>query len=293
MKWRYSLLMSVTAKELQSALAACRQQSRSGVLETGRYRMRYFSWGTGPPLVFIHGMADVGLAFAMVMHRLCTRFTSIAYELPNGANDGAQLVRYRHSDYTADLVALLDHLKHDRAALVGSSFGSTIALAAMASMPERFTHGVLQNGFAFRPLNRVQRMFAQVARFWPGWFADWPELHRIVMTRIEHASISQAPREIAAFYRASSARDSDRGLPLRALAIDSLDLRQSLSAIRIPTLLLCGDCDHLVPQSCWDDLAASLPFARRIEIAGCGHYPQYTHPAQMAGAIESFLRECH
>ena len=219
-------------------------------------------------------------------------FTCIAYELPNGANDGAQLVRYRHSDYTADLIALLDHLKHDRAALVGSSFGSTIALAAMASMPERFTHGVLQNGFAFRPLNRVQRMLAQLARFWPGWFADWPELHRIVMTRIEHASICKL-RGKSLHLSGIQRQDSDRGLALRALAIDSLDLRQSLPAIRIPTLLLCGDCDHLVPRSCWNDLAASLPFARRIDIAGCGHYPQYTHPAQMAGAIESFLRECH
>jgi len=274
---------------MQSALAACREQSLSGVLDTGRYRMRYFKWGAGPPLVFIHGMADVGLAFAVVMHRLSARFTCIAYELPNGANDGARLVRYRQSDYAADLVTLLDHLKFDRAAVVGSSFGSTIALAALARTPERFTHGVLQNGFAFRPLNRVQRMFAQVARFWPGWFADWPAFHRFVMTHIEHTSISQAPREIAEFHRASSAQTPIAACALRALAIDSVDLRRSLPAIRIPVLLLCGDCDHLVPGTCWDDLAASLPFATRIDIAGCGHYPQYTHPARMAEAIESFL----
>jgi pimeloyl-ACP methyl ester carboxylesterase len=253
--------------------------------------MRYFAWGAGPPLVFIHGMADVGLAFAMVMQRLVTHFTCIAYELPNGANDGAHLARYRQSDYVDDLVALLDHLKLKRAVVVGSSFGSTIALAAMASTPERFSHGGLQNGFAVRPLNRVQRILAQVARFWPGWFADWPAFHRFVMTHIEHTSISQAPIEIAEFHRASSAQTPIAACALRALAIDSVDLRRILPTIHIPMLLLCGDCDHLVPQSCWDDLAALLPCTRRIDIAGCGHYPQYTHPEQMAGAIETFLGE--
>lgn len=283
--------MTTSAQALRSALAECRARSRPGVLDTGHYRMRYFSWGAGPPLVFVHGLADVGLAFAVVMHRLVAHFTCIAYELPNGANDGARLVRYRQSDYVADLIALHDHLKLDRAAVVGSSFGSTIALAAIASMPGRFTHGVLQNGFAFRPLNRVQRMLAQLARFWPGWFADWPGLHSFVMTYIEHSSISQAPIEIAEFHRASAAQTPIAACALRALAIDSVDLRQTLPTIRVPMLLLCGDCDHLVPRSCWDDLAACLPFAKRIDLAGCGHYPQYTHPEQMAEAIESFLAE--
>ena len=248
MKWRYSLLMSVTAKELQSALAACREQSRSGVLDTGRYRMRYFAWGAGPPLVFVHGLADVGQAFVMVMQRLMSRVHQHRLRAPQRRNDGARMARYQHSDYTADLVALLDHLKYDRTAVVGSSFGSTIALAAMAGVPERFSHGVLQNGFAFRPLHRFQRMLAQVARFWPGWFADWPELHRLVMTRIEHASISQAPREIAEFYRHPAPGRPSRPCAHAHSPSTPFDLRQILPAIRVPVLLLCGDCDHLVPQ---------------------------------------------
>ena len=35
-------------------------------------------------------------------------------------------------------------------------------------------------------------------------------------------------------------------------------------------------------------IAAGLPHARRDELPGCGHYPQYTHPGAMAGAIQTF-----
>ena len=281
--------MPVTALDLRSALAAHRAGSRAGSLDTGRYRMRYFSWGAGPPLVFVHGLADAAIAFVMVMHALVDRFRCIGYELPNGLTDGARLTRYTAADYGADLIALLDHLALPRAAVVGSSFGSTIALEALASAPDRFTHGILQNGFACRPLNRYQRGLARVARFWPGWFADWPEIHRFVMRRIEHSTISAVPPEVAEFYRQNSAITPIAACALRGLAIDRADLRQSLPRIPAPVLLMCGDCDALVPRSCWDDLAAGLPHATRIELPGCGHYPQYTHPQLMAAAISDFL----
>jgi pimeloyl-ACP methyl ester carboxylesterase len=281
--------MSVTAHDLHAALAAYRAQATRGVLDTGRYRMRYFVWGTGPPLAFVHGLADTAEAFVMVTHRLAGRFTCIGYELPDGTTDGSRLARYTHADYTADLLALLDHLMIDRAAVVGSSFGSTIALAALAAAPHRFTRGVLQNGFARRPLNRGQRALARVARFWPGWFADWPELHGFVMRRVEHATITAAPSEVRAFYRRHGARTPIKAACLRALAIDRADLRPLLPSIPTPVLLLGGDCDRLVPRSCWDELERGLPHPQRVEFAGCGHYPHYTHPGLMAEAIGVFL----
>jgi pimeloyl-ACP methyl ester carboxylesterase len=281
--------MPVTALDLQSALAAHRTGSRAGLLETGRYRMRYFTWGTGSPIIFVHGLADAGIAFAMVMHQLVDRFRCIAYELPNGLTDGSHLSRYTAADYSRDLLALLDHLELPQAAVVGSSFGSTIALEALATAPHRFSHGILQNGFACRPLNRYQRGLARVARFWPGWFADWPEIHRFVMRRIEHSTITAVPPEVAEFYRHNSAITPIAACALRGLAIDRADLRLSLPRIPVPVLLLCGDCDRLVPRTCWDDLAVGLPRATRIEFPGCGHYPQYTHPELMAAAIRNFV----
>lgn len=281
--------MIATTEEFRSAITAFRAEASTGALDTGRYRMRYFVWGSGPPVVFIHGMSDAGRAFLMVMHRLVPRHTCIAYELPDGLTDGSRLARYTHADYTADLLALLDHLTLPRAAVVGSSFGSTIALAALAAAPTHFTHGVLQNGFAHRPLTRWQRQLARSARFWPGWFADWPEIHRAVMRRVERPTVSVLPPEVAEFFLTHGARTPIRASALRSLAIDRTDLRPLLPTIRTPVLLLTGDHDPLVPTSCAATLLRGLHDVRRVEFTNCGHYPQYTHPGPMAQAIEKFL----
>jgi len=280
---------NVTADELAAALAAFRAGAVHGTLDTGRYRMRHFTWGSGPALVFIHGMADHGRAFVMVMHRLAPRFTCVGYELPDGTTDGSNLVRYSQPDYTADLLALLDHLGIDRTAVVGSSFGSTVALAALAAAPQRFTRGVLQNGFAHRPLNRFQRALARVARFWPGWFADWPEIHRAVMRRVEQPALSRLPPAVADFFLEHGGRTPIRASALRSLHFDRTDLRPLLPAIRAPILLLTGDCDSLVGPACSVELEQGLPNARRVQFTGCGHYPQYTQPGAMAEAIAQFL----
>ena len=49
---------SAQAVSLPEALARWRSEAQTGVCDTGRYRCRYFSWGRGQPLLFIHGMSD-------------------------------------------------------------------------------------------------------------------------------------------------------------------------------------------------------------------------------------------
>jgi pimeloyl-ACP methyl ester carboxylesterase len=235
-------------------------------------------------------MADAAEAFVMVMHRLVDRFTCIGYELPDGQTDGSRLARYAPSSYTADMLTLLNHLKLPRVAVLGSSFGSIIALDALGANPDRFSHGIVQNGFACRPLNPLQRMLARIARFWPGWFADWQEIHAFIMRRIERDALGDAPPEIVAFFHKHGAHTPIAAACNRALAIDRADLRSLLPTIRVPILLISGDRDRLVPRSCSEALAAGLPNARQVEFPGCGHYPQYTQPALMAEAIATFLR---
>jgi pimeloyl-ACP methyl ester carboxylesterase len=274
---------------LPAALAAFRREMTPGTLDTGRYRMRYFAWGDGPPLVFVHGMADVGRSFIPVMHSLVGRFTCVAHELPNGVTDGAPLGRYRLSDYAADLVALLDHLRLERVAVLGSSFGSLVTLSALAAAPRRFTRAVLQGGFACRPLREWERRLAQVGRFWRSWFGDWPFIHEPVMRRVERDVYESVPPEMWRFFVANHGRTPCRAAALRSLTIARTDLRPLLPSIRTPVLLIGGDRDPLVPRHCERDLEEGLPDVRRVEFAPCGHYPQYTHPEQMAREIAGFL----
>src|SRR5260370_30217359 len=137
---------------LPEVLARFEREAIRGVCDTGRYRCPYYTWGEGPPLLFIHGLCDDARSFVLPIALLSRHFRCIAYDLPGSAGDGARLGRYQHADFVADLHALLDHLGIGSCSLFGSSFGSTIALGALHGRPERFAGAVLQGGFARRPL---------------------------------------------------------------------------------------------------------------------------------------------
>ncbi len=275
-------------ENLRIAWTAFQRHACFGTLHTGRYHLPYFTWGNGPPLVFIHGMADAARSFIMVMHRLVDCFTCIGYDLPNGITDGARFAPYRHREYVADVLTLLDHLGHKQVRVVGSSFGSTIAIAALAAHPERFTRGILQGGFARRPLMSWQRRLCQMARYWPGWFGSWPGIYGEVMARVERPTRELLSPEMNRWFLKCGGRTPLRAAALRTLTIGTTDLRGLLPGIRTPILLVGGDRDPLVSRSREAELEAGLPDVRRVEFAPCGHYPHFTHPAALAEEISRF-----
>ncbi len=283
-----STLPDVTDIECRDAVAAFDKHAARATFHTGRYRMRFATWGNGPPLVIIHGLADAGRGFAMVMHRLVQHFTCIAYELPNGLDDDATLGRYRHRDYAADLFAFLDHLKLERVAVLGSSFGTTVAIAAMAARPERFSKATLKSAMARRPLRWYERLGARQGRYWDGRVCELP-FRDFAMRRADPATwhgCSPLSREL---FLLCNGQTPIRAVSRRAILLDNLDLRPLLHTICIPILLLGGDRDRVIPRHYETELEAGLPNVRRVEFSACGHYPQYTHPAAIAAAVAEFL----
>src|SRR6266481_4077734 len=153
---------------LEHVLRRFEREAVRGTCDTGRYRCPYYTWGSGPPLVFVPGLADDSRFYLLPISLLAERFRCIAYDLPIGRGDGARLRQYTHADLVEDLFALLDHLGVSRSYVYGSSFGSTITLAALRSRPERLPRAILQGGFAWRPLALAEGMLARLACYWPG-----------------------------------------------------------------------------------------------------------------------------
>lgn len=282
---------TATAERFQEAWQRFQRHAQKATLCTGRYALRYFTWGKGQPVVFIHGMADAPEAFVAVMDQLCTFCRCVAYALPNGWNDSVVLSRYRLQDYVADLLVLLDHLSITEAVLVGSSFGSLVTIYALMQLPQRCRAGVLQNGFAYRPLCGWEMLLVRWGRRLPGWFADWPYLYDVVMRQLEPVLATQVPDVVGHLYRWHGAHTPISAAAWRGWMIGRTDLRPLLPRIRQPVLLVTGDRDRLVPPQCWQELQRLLPLCYRVDIPGCGHYPQYTHPLEMARAIAAFLRK--
>jgi pimeloyl-ACP methyl ester carboxylesterase len=225
----------------------------------------------------------------MVMARLVDAgFRCVAYELPNGLGDGANLGMVKHPHLVDDLAALLDHLRIDRADLLGSSFGTTVALRALATHPGRFRRAVLKGAFARRPLRWTERGPARLGRYWP-WRMEQLPGYRHSMARLEGQGFAHCPPELFRFLLTCAGAAPARAVARRTLMLDRLDLRPQLPHIPHPVLMIGGDCDGIVYRWCEEEVERGLKDVRRVELSPCGHYPQYTMPGPTADAIAGFL----
>lgn len=276
------------------ALRRFDREAQRGVCDTGRYRCRYSAWGDGPTLVLVPGLASDARSFALLASRLMRHFRVVVYDLPTGRGDGANLGRYRHADLTADFFALLDHLNAQQAYVSGFSFGSTIALAALHTRPERLPRAVLQSGFARRPLAPAEILLARLTRHWQAPLAAMPA--RSMLLRWTHsAPFAGQPPELWQFFVERNGVSPVAAAAHRALLVHGLDLRPLLARIRQPVLLVSGDADPLVNAACMEELRHGLPNAAHIELRDCGHHALFTHPTQLAEAMRQFLLPppCH
>ncbi|HMP58429.1 MAG TPA: alpha/beta hydrolase, partial [Gemmatales bacterium] len=274
---------------LVEALNRMEREARTGLLDTGRYRCRFLEWGEGPPLVFIHGLGDVPRSFALVMAQLSRHFRCIAYHQPTGSGDLARLRRYRHQHLLDDFFRLADHLRLEGGAVVGHSFGTTIALKALHDQPERFRRGVLACGFAHRPLTRSHWWLGAMARLFPVGprLVHWRARNE-AMRRLHYRGFEHVEPDRWQFFLDQTGQTPIVTMGHWGHVLHHLDLRPLVPRIRQPLLLVCGDDDRLVPHQVQMQLFDQLPNAVMFQITGCGHMPTLTHPEAFAQAVLTF-----
>jgi pimeloyl-ACP methyl ester carboxylesterase len=187
-----------------------------------------------------------------------------------------------------DLLALLDFLKLKQAYVFGSSFGSTIVLAALEAQPKRLPRAILQGGFARRRLARPELMLASWARYWHGKMAALP-FRDVVMRTAHETPFFERDRAVWNFFLQRNGAPPMAAVARRALTVHHLDLRPRLPRIRQPVLLVCGDRDPIIGKDCESELQRGLALAARAELENCGHLPQFTHPEVLAEVVLRYL----
>jgi pimeloyl-ACP methyl ester carboxylesterase len=278
----------LAAIDLAEARTRFEKEAIRGDCTTHHYRMPYYIWGDGPPLLFVHGVADSCHSFLMPVSRLSAHFRCIAYNLPTGRGDRARVRGWTHDDLVRDIWTLLDHLGIERAYLFGSSFGTTVVLKAMEQRPERVPRAVLQGGLAHLRLTARQRWIARLGQYVPGTVGVFRGRER-VLRKINGAEFVGRPDEVWRYFIERTAVTPIATLARQALVLDQVDVRPLLPKIKQPVLLVCGDRDTVVPGKFQDVLLSGLPNAGRVTIQGCGHVPSYTHPEALAEVTRQFL----
>ena len=170
-----------------------------------------------------------------------------------------------------------------RFALAGISFGGYVCMEIMRRAPERVTRLALLDTSA-RPdtpeqSERRREMLAQARK---ADFAPWVEE---ALTSIMHPS-RHADAGLRAVNRRMGLAVGVDGLARQIdAAIDRIDSRESLSAVQVPTLVLVGEEDRLIPPEHSREIARIVPDAEMLVIPDCGHSSTLEQPALVTSAL--------
>jgi pimeloyl-ACP methyl ester carboxylesterase len=198
--------------------------------------------------------------------------------------------RYSLEHMAADGIGLLDHLGIERAHVVGVSMGGMIAQTMAARFPERVLSlaSIISNTGARWTGQPSPRMYPLLLKK-PPRDRDGYISHTVdVFTKIGSQGFPVDKDEL----RRTAERSFDRGLnpagSTRQLAaiIASGDRTPLLRTITVPTVVIHGRKDRLVPALGGRATAKAIPGARLVIIDGMGHdLPRGAWP-RLLGAIE-------
>ena len=177
-----------------------------------------------------------------------------------------------------DLFAVLDHFGVKRCVLAGESLGALTCLQAVLRHPERFAGLVLVDG---TPAADRERQGALVA----GSRANFPAtVHAFV-----NACVPEPDGEHFRRWGRQILLRADPEAAARILEVHyEAGVAPSLGAVGVPTLVIHGELDQIVPIDIGRYVAASIPGAELVVIPGAGHVPSITRPQAVVDAIEEW-----
>jgi pimeloyl-ACP methyl ester carboxylesterase len=149
-------------------------------------------------------------------------------------------------------------------------------LEVVRQAPERVTRLALLNASA-RPANEAQ--LAAWAQMRDGEFGE--------VVRAFVAANGGPPAVVEAMARSVGPRALRRQLAAQATRPDS---RPLLGSIGVPALVLTGTDDAICPRPLQEELVAGIPGARHVVIEGAGHMAPLDAPAEVAAALENWLK---
>jgi pimeloyl-ACP methyl ester carboxylesterase len=274
---------------------------RPGRVTINSHDVAYHTAGDGPVVLLVHGMAGSSATWKHVIPALARRFTVVAPDLLGHGESAKPRTEYSLGAHANSLRDVLNGLGHDRATLVGQSFGGGVVMQLAYQFPERCERLVLVNsGGLGREVHLLLRALTAPGAEQVLSLACAPgviDAASQVATWLHRVGVRTGPagEEIWRSYTSLADADSRRAFfrTLRAVidlggqtvgAADRLYL-----AAQIPTLIVWGARDPFIPVRHAIATHEAIPGSRLEIFDDVGHYPHCEAPARFVDVLVDFI----
>lgn len=270
-------------------------------IELHGHPVTYHQAGAGPAVLLIHGITSSSRTWRAVMPGLAERYTVIAPDLLGHGRSAKPRGDYSLGSYASGLRDLLVALEVPRATVVGHSLGGGVAMQFAYQFPERLDRLVLVDSgglgeevslvlraatlpgaeyvlplLASRPLRGAGAALGSVLGHL-GFKANADV--RGMAEGFE--SLGDAATRRAFLHTARSVIDPTGQ---RVNATDRLYL-----AAHVPTLVIWGERDRMIPISHGREAHALMPNSRFEVFEGAGHFPFNDDPERFVAVLDDFI----
>jgi pimeloyl-ACP methyl ester carboxylesterase len=256
-----------------------------------RLRVRDTGPRNAPALILLHGFASSLETWEPWSERLSGKFRVIRFDLPGFGLTGPD----PSGDYTDArsvqlVLGLMDKLGLAKATLIGNSLGGKLAWMFAAAHPDRVSKLVLISpdgfaspGFEYGKKPDVPLMVRALPYVLPTpmlrmslepAYADPKHLTQATLTR--YRDMMLAPGDRAAMIARMQ----------QVMLADPIPILQK---IQIPTLLLWGEQDAMIPFSNAADYQRAMPHATLVRLPNLGHVPFEEAPDESLAPVLAFL----
>jgi pimeloyl-ACP methyl ester carboxylesterase len=239
----------------------------------------------GEPLLLLHGFTDSSRSFSPMVPYLSPYRLLIPDQRGHGASDAPECC-YGSSQFAYEARLFLDALGVKRAAVVGHSLGSMVAISLAAEHPDRVSKIVLIGSTALVPVKRGDWLYDNAT-------AMKAELDPSTQFAKDWHPANQPTKVDPAF--ANAVNDELLRIPphvwrsvMRELAY--VPVGRHAADVKAPLLVLSGGKDALFPAEHHQSLLKAFPNAEGEVFAELGHNPNWEQPEAVASAIDRFLK---
>ncbi len=261
---------SVSAEERWQTLpepAAMPTPTKSGYAPVNGIEMYYAVYGTGDPILLIHGGLGHADVWAGQIPELSKNHTVIVADSRGHGRSTRTADPYGYDLMASDYLALLDYLKIDKTALVGWSDGGIIGIDIALHHPERLT-----------------RVYAQAANVTvdgvdPGVMNNKTFGAYIERSGRDYKKLSKTPDEYDAFVsQISHMWESQPNWS-----------KEQLATIKTPIAVVTGDHDEAIKRDHTEYMASAIPGAKLVILPNASHFAMLQAPDEYTQSVLEFI----